>query len=51
MRKDRLDGVGFATLIGVAGILAANQIIIKIVDQGLQPVFRLSIPLSAQTPP
>ena len=39
MRKDRLDGFGFATLLAVAGILAANQIIIKIVDQGLQPVF------------
>lgn len=39
MRKDRLDGFGFATLLAVAGILAANQIIIKIVDKGLQPVF------------
>ncbi|MGV8985325.1 MAG: DMT family transporter [Cypionkella sp.] len=39
MRKDRLDGLGFGTLIAVAGILAVNQIVIKLVDQGLQPVF------------
>lgn len=39
MRKDRLDGVGFAALLGVAGILAVNQIVIKLVDKGLQPVF------------
>ena len=39
MRKDRLDGVGVAMLLGVAALLAVNQIVIKIVDQGLQPVF------------
>ena len=39
MRKDRLDGVGIATLLGVAGVLAVNQIVIKLVDKGLQPVF------------
>lgn len=39
MRKDRLDAVGIATLLGVAGILAVNQIVIKLVDKGLQPVF------------
>lgn len=39
MRKDRLDGIGFASLVGVAGILAVNQIVIKQVDKGLQPVF------------
>ncbi len=39
MRKNRLDGVGFAMLLGVALVLAANQIIIKLVDHGLQPVF------------
>ena len=39
MRKDRLDGVGFAALLGVVGILAVNQIVIKLVDKGLQPVF------------
>jgi drug/metabolite transporter (DMT)-like permease len=39
MRKDRLDGVGFAALVGVAALLALNQIIVKEVNQGLQPVF------------
>ena len=39
MRKDRLDGFGFGMLLAVAAILAANQIIIKVVNHGLQPVF------------
>lgn len=39
MRKDRLDGVGFASLLGVTLLLAANQIIVKEVNTGLQPVF------------
>lgn len=39
MRKDRLDGFGFGMLLAVALVLAGNQIIIKIVDKGLQPVF------------
>jgi drug/metabolite transporter (DMT)-like permease len=39
MRKDRLDGVGLGMLLAVALVLAVNQIIIKIVDAGLQPVF------------
>lgn len=39
MRKDRLDGVGAATLVGVALLLAFNQVVIKIANAGLQPVF------------
>lgn len=39
MRKDRMDGVGLSVLIAVALLLAANQIIIKEVNTGLQPVF------------
>ena len=39
MRKDRLDGKGLAFLLGVQGLLALNQISIKIVNDGLQPVF------------
>ena len=39
MRKDRLDGIGFSTLTAVSLLLAANQIIIKEVNSGLQPVF------------
>lgn len=39
MRKDSLDRVGLAVLIGVTLLLAANQIIVKEVNSGLQPVF------------
>lgn len=39
MRKDRLDGVGFGALVAVALLLAVNQIIVKEVNHGLQPVF------------
>lgn len=39
MRKDRLDGMGLAMLLGVQGVLALNQVIIKLVNAGLQPVF------------
>lgn len=31
MRKSRLDGAGLAMLLGVQGILAVNQVIIKLV--------------------
>lgn len=39
MRKDRLDGVGLAALIAVTFLLAVNQIVVKEVNHGLQPVF------------
>lgn len=39
MRKDRLDGQGLAVLLAVTLVLAGNQVIIKIVNAGLQPVF------------
>jgi drug/metabolite transporter (DMT)-like permease len=39
MRKERLDGAGVAMLLGVQGLLAVNQVIIKLVNEGLQPVF------------
>lgn len=39
MRKDGLDGAGLAMLLGVQLLLAGNQIVIKIVNAGLQPVF------------
>ena len=38
-RKDRMDAFGAASLTGFALFLAFNQIIIKFVNQGLQPVF------------
>lgn len=39
MRKDRLDAFGGAALLGVTALLAFNQILIKLVNTGLQPVF------------
>ncbi len=39
MRKDRLDGVGLGALGAVTALLAVNQIIVKEVNTGLQPVF------------
>ena len=39
MRKDRLDAFGLTALLGVQVLLAVNQIIIKLVNVGLQPVF------------
>lgn len=39
MRKDRLDGVGLASLLAVQLLLSINQIIVKEVNAGLQPVF------------
>ncbi|MGL5009169.1 MAG: DMT family transporter [Paracoccaceae bacterium] len=38
-RKSALDPTGFAVLIGVTLLFAANQVVIKITNQGLQPVF------------
>jgi drug/metabolite transporter (DMT)-like permease len=39
MRKDRLDGIGFGALLAVSLLLAFNQILVKYVNHGLQPVF------------
>lgn len=39
MRKSRLDGAGVVMLLGVQALLAVNQVIIKLVNAGLQPVF------------
>jgi drug/metabolite transporter (DMT)-like permease len=39
MRKERLDGLGLSVLVGVTALFAVNQVIIKEVNQGLQPVF------------
>lgn len=38
-RKDRLDGFGLVAMIGVTLLLAVNQLIVKEVNSGLQPVF------------
>lgn len=39
MRKDKLDTFGLTMLLGVQGLFAVNQILIKVVNEGLQPVF------------
>jgi drug/metabolite transporter (DMT)-like permease len=38
-RKDRLDLFGGSVLLGVTLLLAFNQVIVKLVNEGLQPVF------------
>lgn len=38
-RKAALDGVGLAALLAVQALLAFNQIVVKLVNAGLQPVF------------
>lgn len=38
-RRDRLDGFGAGALFSVALLLAVNQIVVKLVNEGLQPVF------------
>ncbi len=39
VRKNSLDGTGLALLLGVTLLFAVNQVIIKVVNAGLQPVF------------
>lgn len=39
MEKSRLDGRGLAILLGVTLLLAVNQIVVKVTNEGLQPVF------------
>jgi drug/metabolite transporter (DMT)-like permease len=39
MQKPRLDRTGVALLLGVQSLLAINQILVKLVNDGLQPVF------------
>lgn len=39
MRKDRLDVAGLAILLAVQTLLAFNQVTVKFVNEGLQPVF------------
>jgi drug/metabolite transporter (DMT)-like permease len=38
-RKDRIDTFGATSLIAFAGLLAFNQVVIAVVNEGLQPVF------------
>ncbi len=38
-RKDHIDGFGAAALVVFAAVLGFNQVVIKVVNDGLQPVF------------
>ena len=38
-RKDHIDAFGAAALIGFSLLLAFNQVVIRVVNEGLQPVF------------
>ncbi len=38
-RKDYIDTFGAASLIGFSLLMAFNQVVIKVVNDGLQPVF------------
>ena len=38
-RKDYIDAFGAASLIGFSLLMAFNQVVIKVVNDGLQPVF------------
>lgn len=40
MRKDRIDATGAAFLITFSAVLGLNQVLIKLVNVGLQPVFQ-----------
>ena len=38
-QKDRLDAFGVVSLIGFSALLGFNQVVIKVVNEGLQPVY------------
>lgn len=38
-KKDRLDAFGIVSLIAVGALLGFNQVVIKVVNEGLQPVY------------
>lgn len=38
-QKDRLDAFGIVSLIGFSALLGFNQVVIKVVNEGLQPVW------------
>lgn len=38
-RKDRIDTFGAVALVGFSALLGFNQVVIKVVNEGLQPVF------------
>ena len=38
-QNDRIDAFGAVALTGFAALLAVNQVVIAVVNEGLQPVF------------
>lgn len=38
-KRDRIDAVGVVALVGFSALLGYNQVVIKVVNEGLQPVF------------
>ena len=43
MRKDRIDGVGAAALIGFSLLMGLNQVLVKLVNAGLAPAFQAGL--------
>ena len=39
VQKDRIDTFGMVALVGFSALLGLNQVLIKVVNEGLQPVF------------
>ena len=38
-RRDRIDALGAVALVGFSALLGFNQVVIRVVNEGLQPVF------------
>ena len=38
-QKDRIDSAGAFALVGFSALLGFNQVVIRVVNDGLQPVF------------
>lgn len=43
MRKDRIDAAGAATLVAFALAMGFNQVLIKLTNEGLQPIFQAGL--------
>ncbi len=42
-RKDHIDAFGAVSLIGFSAVLGLNQVVVKVVNEGLQPVFNAGL--------
>ena len=42
-RKDRIDGLGALVLLSTSMLFGLNQVLVKLVNAGLQPVFQASL--------